>query len=247
MLVDRYGLRKYATKGKRRAGFFAPIWKLDGETELRRGLSIEFDGNWLSLAWNKRELTPSRAVLIEVSWPPSEPVEEFQSLTVGFRRFRGPSNDLELLGLAEDLRDPHKTYATSMGPFVRVLELGWAEGQIEWQGRPVKATMDDELPIDIPQQIELLERVITDQERIEKEVRQAIIDGLYELWVDNWRQNDLIVPPEEFAARMPLDSVRVHPGGEIEIWFEDDDFFAGHGVLVYGTIAGGFEPAEMHG
>ena len=247
LLVDRSGLRPYQGRRNGYAGFYAPVWKLDGEAKLRRGISIEFSGNWISLAWNRRNITASRAVLVEIAWPPVEPAEDWQILTTRFKRFRGPSNDAELAAIEADLRDADKTYQTGLGPFVRDLSLSWVEGKIQWLGQTVSATMQEDLPSDVPEQVALLENIVADQARIDREARRAIIEGLYELWVDNWRQDDLIVPPEEFAARMPVESICLHRSGEIQFWFEDANFFYGHGVLVHGTIADGFEPAEMHG
>lgn len=248
LLVGDYGLRRYkGWNGHQSSGFSALAWKFDGESGIGRDLVVNFKGNFLTFALTKRKVLPVTALAIEIAWPLTPPIESWESDSADLVRVVGPSNDPEILSLERMRRSPQRQFELAMGRFERNDELGWIEGKIDWLGRQTKAILEAELDIDIPAQEAVLAQLIADQKRWDSLAREAIASGLYDLWLDTWRDDKPIVSEHEFASRMPLDSIGTNRDGEFEMWFDDADFFWGHSVLVRGSLAGGLELAEMHG
>ena len=52
---------------------------------------------------------------------------------------------------------------------------------------------------------------------------------------------------EEFESLISLETLAISDEGEYSFWFRDGDIFAGHVIIVYGKLDGGFYDAEMAG
>lgn len=248
MLIGDQGLRTYQGDFHHsNAGFLAMAWKLEGDNELRRDLPVDFFGGAIARTFMKRKLLPKSAVLIEIGWPLTPPKTTWTDASARFVRCIGPSPDAEIQALEAMLRNPLRQHDTPLGRFTRDDQLAWVEGSINWLGLPASATMEAALDIDVAMQLPVLTRLLDEQQNRDAQIREAIVAGLYDLWCDNWRQDDAIVSPGEFASRMQVESIGIHRDGDFEVWLRDADFFWGHGVMVRGTLEGGFEPAEMHG
>jgi hypothetical protein len=55
------------------------------------------------------------------------------------------------------------------------------------------------------------------------------------------------ITEDEFARRILLTEFTVSPGGRFTAWYEDDDMFWGHVVMVDGTLKKGPIGADMQG
>jgi|HubBroStandDraft_5_1064220.scaffolds.fasta_scaffold261582_2 hypothetical protein len=60
-------------------------------------------------------------------------------------------------------------------------------------------------------------------------VRAKLADEYLKLYSD-WHDGELI-SSEIFRSRLQLDSIRVRPGGEVEIFYSDDGMFYGHSLI----------------
>jgi hypothetical protein len=65
---------------------------------------------------------------------------------------------------------------------------------------------------------------------------------LYPRWNDGKS-----IDANEFEKRLKIDSITLHPGGEAEIGYDDDDMFAGHGLFVHIDSNGAVTRVEMFG
>ena len=77
---------------------------------------------------------------------------------------------------------------------------------------------------------------------------QRYTGGVAAVGTTDFRESPLglfAVPPACFMHHQASFIPSFFPEGTV--LGEDANFFYGHGVLVHGTIADGFEPAEMHG
>ena len=55
------------------------------------------------------------------------------------------------------------------------------------------------------------------------------------------------ITDESFAQRLDLTSIAMDPDGSFSAYFDDDDMFFGHCVVVYGTLADGVASVVMVG
>ena len=131
-------------------------------------------------------------------------------------------------------------------------DLDMFEGGISWRGEDI----DISLEVDSSSEetwtaaVAAMKQMMTDQDRWDRDMRAFAARQLTELACD-WRESaDEEVPEiteESFAQRIELTSIAMDPDGSFSAYFDDDDMFFGHCVVVYGTLADGVASAEMAG
>ena len=131
-------------------------------------------------------------------------------------------------------------------------DLDMFEGGISWRGEDI----DISLEVDSSSEdtwtaaVAAMKQMMTDRDRWDRDMRAFAARELTELACD-WRESaDEDVPEiteESFAQRIELTSIAMEPDGSFSAYFDDDDMFFGHCVVVYGTLADGVASAEMAG
>ncbi len=131
-------------------------------------------------------------------------------------------------------------------------DLDMFEGGISWRGEDI----DISLEVDSSSEdtwtaaVAAMKQMMTDQDRWDRDMRAFAARQLTELACD-WRESaDEEVPEiteESFAQRIELTSIAMDPDGSFSAYFDDDDMFFGHCIVVYGTLADGVASAVMAG
>ena len=131
-------------------------------------------------------------------------------------------------------------------------DLDMFEGGISWRGEDI----DISLEVDSSSEdtwtaaVAAMKQMMTDRDRWDRDMRAFAARELTELACD-WRESaDEEVPEiteESFAQRIELASIAMDPDGSFSAYFDDDDMFFGHCVVVYGTLEGGVSSAVMAG
>ena len=131
-------------------------------------------------------------------------------------------------------------------------DLDMFEGGISWRGEDI----DISLEVDSSSEdtwtaaVAAMKQMMTDQDRWDRDMRAFAARQLTELACE-WRESaDEEVPEiteESFAQRIELTSIAMDPDGSFSAYFDDDDMFFGHCVVVYGTLADGVSSAVMAG
>ena len=131
-------------------------------------------------------------------------------------------------------------------------DLDMFEGGISWRGEDI----DISLEVDSSSEgtwtaaVVAMKQMMTDQDRWDRDMRAFAARQLTELACE-WRESaDEEVPEiteESFAQRIELTSIALDPDGSFSAYFDDDDMFFGHCVVVYGTLADGVASAVMAG
>lgn len=126
------------------------------------------------------------------------------------------------------------------------------EGGISWRGEDI----DTSLEVDSSSEdtwtaaMTAMKQMMTDQDRWDRDMRAFAARQLTELACD-WRESaDEEVPEiteESFARRIELRSIAMDADGSFSAYFDDDDMFFGHCVVVYGTLEDGVSSAVMAG
>ncbi|MEL6610630.1 MAG: DUF2262 domain-containing protein [Bacteroidota bacterium] len=160
--------------------------------------------------------------------------------------------DDDLLDLAEALRRPSTIETTRFGTLAEDPKLGWMEGTATWNGTTVRLTLNRGVngridTDDFAPALATAEQLWEDEAAWNARV-EACAATLFEIWDCGWRQpTDTEDTPEAFVARMTLDTVACSPDGAFEFWYDDGDLFAGHAILVSGTLADGPTEATLAG
>lgn len=81
----------------------------------------------------------------------------------------------------------------------------------------------------------------------DQKAREYAADELTELANEWAEENDLEITHEDFAKRMVISEVCVSLEGDFELFYNDDDMFYGHVIIVSGNIHEGFKDAYIAG
>ena len=98
--------------------------------------------------------------------------------------------------------------------------------------------------------VRAMKQMAADQDAWDRDMRAFAARELTQLACE-WRESaDEEVPEiteESFAQRLDLTSIAMDPDGSFSAYFDDDDMFFGHCVVVYGTLTDGVAAAVMAG
>lgn len=126
------------------------------------------------------------------------------------------------------------------------------EGVVPWRGEDI----DISLEVDSSSEetwtaaVVAMKQMVADQDAWDRDIRTFAARELTELACE-WRESADEEVPEitegSFAQRLDLTSIAMDPDGSFSAYFDDDDMFFGHCVVVYGTLADGLASAVMAG
>ncbi|MGC9808081.1 DUF2262 domain-containing protein [Schaalia odontolytica] len=126
------------------------------------------------------------------------------------------------------------------------------EGHVLWQGEQI----DVSLEVDAASEdtwtaaVQAMRRMVADQAAWDRDMRAFAARELTQLACE-WRESADEEVPEitegSFARRIELRSIAMDAEGSFSAYFDDDDMFFGHCVVVYGTVADGVASVEMAG
>lgn len=131
-------------------------------------------------------------------------------------------------------------------------DYGMFEGDLLWQGERVEVSLEVDPACEDSWTAarQAMKAMLADQGRWDRDMRDSAARELTQLACE-WRQSaDEEVPEiseESFARRIDLNSIAMDPDGSFSAYFDDDDMFFGHCVVVYGTLADGVASANMEG
>jgi hypothetical protein len=124
--------------------------------------------------------------------------------------------------------------------------LRWYRGQVEFSlGRRVELSVSVE-GVDPVSAIEHARQFFPRVQAQEAVLRRAAAREKLALYNEQWSEGEKI-DADEFARRIALSSVTIHPEGEVELLYEDGGLFAGHWIAVSTDIELQFEHVEIAG
>ena len=151
-----------------------------------------------------------------------------------------------------EYRRPIVVVDEELGELTLDKDLDMFEGGISWRGEDI----DISLEVDSSSEetwtaaVRAMKQMAAEQDTWDRDMRAFAARELTELACE-WRESaDEDVPEiteESFARRIELSSIAMDADGSFSAYFDDDDMFFGHCVVVYGTLADGVASAEMAG
>lgn len=136
-------------------------------------------------------------------------------------------------------------------------EMSFFDGTCQWLGEKVHISLD----VDMEKKASwtrvrnVMKKLIADQETWDKSLRDFAAKKLTSLANDWMADNDQTdrnpkkypITEDEFGKRLILTEFSVSPGGRFTAWYEDDDMFWGHVVIVESTLKKGPISADIQG
>ena len=131
-------------------------------------------------------------------------------------------------------------------------DLDLFDGDVSWRGERISVSLEVDSGCEETweQAVQAMKVMLAEQDRWDRDMRASAARELTELACE-WRESaDEEVPEiteESFARRIELRSIAMDADGSFSAYFDDDDMFVGHCVVVYGTLADGVTSAVMAG
>lgn len=151
-----------------------------------------------------------------------------------------------------DYRRPVVVDDEELGELTLDKDYDTFEGEILWRGEQICLSLE----VDAADEdtwtaaVQAMRQMVADQAAWDRDMRAFAARELTQLACE-WRESaDEDVPQiteESFARRIDLNSIGMDPDGSFSAYFDDDDMFFGHCVVVYGTLADGVASAVMAG
>lgn len=91
------------------------------------------------------------------------------------------------------------------------------------------------------------QKLLEDSEKWDEQARRFAAENLIDS-ANDWRlEDEEEITEEEFAKRLTISEIAITPDGEFEFYYDDDNMFAGHVVIVSGNVEEGMEEATFAG
>ena len=135
------------------------------------------------------------------------------------------------------------------------VDEGDIEGEVEISGQNIYFgisvdNINDKETVD--RLISEFKKFISEFDKWDKRIREFAAKSLTDC-ANDWLQDSLEdgepfieITEERFAQRMVLNSIGYDENG-FDVYYDDDDMFWGHCILVYGTLENGIEEAQIAG
>ncbi len=147
-----------------------------------------------------------------------------------------------------------------LGRFLLDRSVNWFAAAVEWMGKEVELTFDQEEEEVMEHAIRTAKALMADQAGWDRRIREYAADELLEL-ANEWAAEDtneemvevldemgeLLVSRKQFMERMELETINVLEDEEFEFWFRDGDMFWGHSIRVSGSLSGRLDGAHIEG
>jgi hypothetical protein len=156
----------------------------------------------------------------------------------------------ELLAVLAEYRKPVEFVDETMGKFELDKNLELFNGEIDWLGKKIPASL--EVNADNKgswtKAAKMLRALFGQREGKDAEFRAFAADRLTDL-ANDWRQEEesAEISKKDFIGRMSLSELSVTSGGNFTAYYDDDDMFGGHVIMVSGSLKKGVKSADIAG
>ena len=126
------------------------------------------------------------------------------------------------------------------------------EGHVLWQGEQIDVSLEVDAASEDSwtEAMRAMKAMLAEQESWDRDLRASAARELTDLaceWRESVGEDVPQIAEESFARRIELRSIAMDAEGSFSAYFDDDDMFFGHCVVVYGTLEDGVSSAVMAG
>lgn len=165
-------------------------------------------------------------------------VDRHEGQTLWVRHVSVLIDDAELAVARQALQEPMILDDPELGQLTLDRSLDIYEGEVMWNGRSVYLTMSCDAPDQPHAAINTVKAFLCEHMLWDIRAREGAVAQLLLLKNNTWLDDgEAELAPAAFAQRMTLSAAEVHESGKWSLWFDDDDMFWGHAILVRGDVA----------
>ena len=154
----------------------------------------------------------------------------------------------ELQRRALELQEPVTFTDKSFGTFTLDRSVDWYEAVVPWGNQNVRLMLSVAESDDINECLVHARSIWTLQrvwdERVSNFGTDEFFDSRDYKWLDAAGKE---LSRQEFKEKIELDSITVYADGSFEFWYNSDELFRGHSILVSGNISDGPTHAGLEG
>ena len=130
--------------------------------------------------------------------------------------------------------------------------IGLFSGEGHWNGEEclINMDVDEESSVTAKDALETWKKLIADSQEWDDKARKFAAEEMTDNandWALDADENAEEMTKEDFAKRLMISEVCVSTDGNFELFYDDDDMFWGHVVIVSGNIETGIDDAYMAG
>jgi hypothetical protein len=163
-------------------------------------------------------------------------------------RFPAKVFDRHLTDLAQVLSKPVVVRTRQFGVVKYNCSEDWVESKPKWLGKRVRLWLHADDGRTLRQTLQAADALWDTQSKWHRRVVNFAVDDLLPTKNDIWLIDDeKPLTRRDFARRIRLNSIQVHPNGKFEFWFDDDFMFLDHAIVVEGTLKRGPTTAYLAG
>lgn len=154
-----------------------------------------------------------------------------------------PTFDPDLKAIADAQKQPITIEVDGLGTFTLNRNLGWYESLMNWAGKEITLTFDQD-PDGLAGSQDTARALMAEPEQWDSRMCCFAADTLLEKTLTFLEEGETFAR-EDFLAKLECDSILASPDGAFEAWFGGEDVFMLHPVHVTGTLADGPTFAEI--
>lgn len=147
---------------------------------------------------------------------------------------------------------PVTIHPAGCGELLLDKSLGSFDGTCQWNGEEclVHLDVDEEGAETAEDALRTLEILFAQSEEWDRQARELAASELTDNandWQDDSGEDAPEITKEDFAGRLSISELCISTDGEFEIYYNDDDMFWGHVIIVSGNLEEGLDDATMAG
>ncbi len=165
----------------------------------------------------------------------------------------------DLQKVLEEYRKPLEMEDELCGTFSLERSFGWFTGTIDWLGEECSVSLEcDEEDAEAGTEtakgaLAVLHMIYGNLGEWDEKFRSFAAEQLTELandWLsdsEDFEEGGTEITKEAFAKRIEISEMTISPDGNYEVYYNDDDMFWGHVIIVSGNTETGMEDAQIAG
>ena len=143
------------------------------------------------------------------------------------------------------------------GTFTLERHFNWFAGTVDWLGEDCHVTLecDEENGTTADRALAQFKNIYANLKEWDQKFRAFASEKLTELandWQDEGYDDEdgealAAITEESFAGRIAISEFSIDAEGDYEVYYDDDDMFGNHVIIVSGSVDGGMEDARIAG
>ena len=160
------------------------------------------------------------------------------------------TGDDDLNRAAAELQKPVTFADPTLGTLTLERAYDWFAGTATWCGVPVRVMLEATEPPQVEQAARHARTLWDNQDEWSRRICDYAVQELLPLKNDSWlddESDEKPLTPDQFKARMRVESIGITPSGDFDFIHDDGDLFFGHAIQITGTMDGGPDRADIPG